>query len=101
MSIMHCDHCSTNWDSDFHDECPFCEGHPDEPNPLKEYAFELALADLMKAADEYLKLIEARSLNALSDNFAYTNGSDEAFRKAIAKAADRRNALEGAVAHFE
>jgi len=88
MSMMYCYDHNVTWDSDFMEECPMCEQVA--YNPVKVMAAELACEDWQKAMRDEARLIEDRRINAMSDNFAYTNGSDNWYLSAIRAAKKRR-----------
>jgi len=91
MSMMYCHEHDRHWDSDFLEQCPSCE-HETPSNPVKAYAYELAVKgwhDAMLAENQWK---EALHLNNLSNNFAYTDGSYESYRRAVIKARKHREA---------
>jgi hypothetical protein len=96
MSIVYCHTCGTQRDTDFDVDCPCGEVE----NPIAALAYQLADADWLAEGTRYQKLNEARRINALSDNFAYTNGSDEAYRRSIAASRKRLDGLFQAMLRF-
>lgn len=88
MSIMFCSKHDKHWDSDFHDDCPLCIAG----EPLHSEAAEAAKQEWIEAMRQEAALIDAKHLNSMSDDYAYTNGSNQWYVDRIREAKRKREA---------
>jgi len=97
MSMTYCHKCGHYIDTDFDAEHD-CSDQVN--NPLREYARDLSEQAWKDAMIRERDLQEAKHLNALSNNFAYTDGSDAWYRREILRAKKHREGCFKAMLHF-
>ena len=104
MSMMICHNCDTIRDTDFETDCPTCLERGDlmmQDNPIFSETYDEVFKEWRELELEHRRVLGDRRINSMSDDFAYTNGSDERYRQRLLQIKRRRDACARSLDYLE